>query len=161
MSIAADTRDAVREHPFLVHALRAGVVNHAAAAAFLDVEAETEAVATALRRYSEVLPAFEAAARTAQVTMHSGVTLGEDVDDPLLSVGDTTVGASGGSLTAVLATGEVDPATLGGVCSRLAVEGVEAQAAGVAGNAMVVVVDRRDGATTVRLVEQVLANAPA
>lgn len=160
MSIAADTRDAAREHPFLVHALRAGLVNHAAAAAFLDVEGESEAVATALRRYAEELPPLEAAARTAQVTMRSGVSLGDEVDDPLLAVGDAAVGAGGGSLTAVLATGDVDPAALGQACSRLAVEGVEAHAVGVAGDSMVVVVDRRDGATTVRLVERVLATAP-
>ena len=35
MSLAAETREAVRTHPFLLDALRAGVVNYNAAAAWL------------------------------------------------------------------------------------------------------------------------------
>lgn len=160
MSIAAETRDAAREFPFLLHALRAGVVNYAAAAAFLDIEGETEAIATALRRYAEELPAFETTDRSARVTMQSGVGLADDPDDPLLAVGSTAVCSDAGSLTAVLATGDVDPSTLAAVCSRLAVENSVCHAAGVAGDTMVVVVGRRDGATTVRIAEEVLANAP-
>ena len=161
MSIAAATRDAARKHPFLLHALRAGVVNYAAAAAFLDIDGESDAIATALRRYAEELPSFEAAARRARVTMESGVGLRDDAEDPLLSVGGTGVVPGAGSLTAVLATGEVDPATLGAVLSRLVVEDAEVHAAAVADETLVVVVGRRDGATAVRVAEEVLANAPA
>ena len=49
MTVAAETREAVRDHPFLETALRAGVVNYTAAARFLDV-GEEEAVAAALRQ---------------------------------------------------------------------------------------------------------------
>lgn len=161
MSIAAETRDAARKHPFLLHALRAGVVNYAAAAEFLTIEGETDAIATALRRFAEELPEFETTRRDARVTMQSGVSIvDEGVDEPLLAVGGTAVELGGGSLTAVIATGDVDPALLGAVCSRLAVADAETFAAGVAGETLAVVVGRRDGATTVRIVEEVLATVP-
>lgn len=162
MSIAAETRDAARRHPFLLHALRAGVVNYAAAAEFLDIEGETDAIATALRRFAEELPEFETTRREARVTMQSGVGIDDegDADEPLLAVGATNVTAGTGSLTAVLATGDVDPEALGSVCSRLAIANAETYAAGVAGETMVVIVGRRDGATAVRVVEEVLANVP-
>lgn len=161
MSIAAETRETARRHPFLLHALRAGVVNYAAAAEFLSIEGETDAIATALRRFAGELPEFETASRETRVTMQSGVRIADEgVDEPLLAVGTTGVEADGGSLTAVLATGDVDTQALGAVCSRLAVADAESYAAGAAGETLVVVVGRRDGATTVRIVEEVLATVP-
>ncbi|MFT4958602.1 MAG: hypothetical protein ACI9EZ_001934, partial [Halobacteriales archaeon] len=55
MSLAERTREAARARPFLVEGLRAKVVNYTAAARFLDVDGEVDAVATALRRYGEGL----------------------------------------------------------------------------------------------------------
>jgi len=168
MSIAETTREAVRRRPFLLDALRAGVLNYSAAAAYLDVDGDDDAVATALRRFREELPAFDTGERDARVRMQSGVGLreagarGGDGDDdatPLLAVGGTVV-TDGGSLSAVLATGDVDTAALTSVCSRLAAEGVDAHAAAVAGESLVVVVDRRDGAATVRAVESALERVP-
>jgi len=66
MTVAADARAAVREHPFLETALRAGVVNYTAAARFLDVGAE-EAVAAALRRYAAELDDYAPTDRRATV----------------------------------------------------------------------------------------------
>jgi len=107
MSVAAATRAAVREHPILLDALRAGVVNYTAAAAWLtsraDLDGDTDAVAAALRRLSEDLPALARASRSARVSMQTGV----------------------------------------------------------AGETLVVVVSRRDGATAVRVVEDVLAGEKA
>ena len=80
MTLAAETRAAVRRRPFLYEALRAGVVNYAAAARLLDVEGEQGAVVAALGRYAEALPNYEASAREARVTMRSG--LGERAVDP-------------------------------------------------------------------------------
>ena len=48
MSLAAETRAAVRARPWLLEALRAGVVNYAAAAESLDVDGDTDSIATAL-----------------------------------------------------------------------------------------------------------------
>ena len=181
MSLAAETREAVRERPFVRDALRAGVLNHSAAAAWLVEEAEidgtTEAVSAALRRFRDDLPAYETAARTATVSMRSGVEVaardpadaGSPADgggdpvgaaDPIVSVGGTTV-ESGGRETAVLATGAVDAAALAAVLERLAAAGVDVSAAAVAGDALAVVVGRRDGATAVRTVEAALSAVPA
>ncbi|MFC5277514.1 hypothetical protein ACFPM1_01840 [Halorubrum rubrum] len=180
MSLAADTREAVRDHPFLLDALRAGVLNHSAAAAWLvestDLDGDEDAVATALRRFREDLPAYATAARTASVTMRSGVGVvtddeaggaGGDGDDgeSLLRVGGAAV-VPDGSHTALLATGEVDAAALAAALSRLDAVGVAVAAAGVAvagddDGSLVAVVGRRDGATALRVVEDALAAVPS
>ncbi|PSP45784.1 hypothetical protein BRC63_00815 [Halobacteriales archaeon QH_10_70_21] len=68
MTVAADAREAVRDHPFLETALRAGVLNYTAAARFLDVGDE-EAVAAALRRYADELDDHDPPDRRASVSM--------------------------------------------------------------------------------------------
>ncbi|MGM0683558.1 MAG: DUF7523 family protein [Halobacteriota archaeon] len=175
MSLAADTREAARARPFVLDALRAGVLNHSAAAAWLadeadlgdgDGDADTDAIATALRRFREELPAYATAERAASVSMRSGVGLNEDADDAeatdadsLLRVGGAAVVPEGRD-TAVLATGDVDTGALATVLRRLDAAGVAVAAAGVAGDALVVVVGRRDGATAVRVVEAALTSVP-
>lgn len=185
MSLAAETRAAVRARPFLLEGLRAGVVNYAAAARALDVAEDTEAVATALRRFAERLPKRETGERRARVTMHGELAaVDSDAEGPLLSVGgrgfaeagegagdaggdgggssggDGSESTGDGSLTGVLATGEVDPAALAHALGVLAANGVDARAAGVARDSMLVVVDRRDGPATVRAVEAALDAVP-
>lgn len=159
MSLAEETRAAVRARPFLLDGLRAGVVNYAAAARAIDVAEDTEAVATALRRYADRLPALDAEARQARVTMHGG--LSPDADDPLLFVGDVGYGEDDGPFTAVLASGEVDAGTLAHVLGVFAGNGVEVEAAGAAEGSLVVLVERRDGPAAVRHVEAALETAPA
>lgn len=167
MSLAADTRDAAREHPFLFDALRAGVVNHTAAADFLNLDGEQEAVATALRRFAEELDDYETDTRPARVTMQSGVAVADEETetddseaDPLLALAGTKLVATGGSQTAVLATGAVDTACLSAVLDRLAVADVAVDAAAVVGETLLVVVGRRDGANAVRVVESALDAVP-
>jgi hypothetical protein len=175
MSLAAETREAVRAHPFVRDALRAGLMNHSAAAAWLadraDLDGDPDAIAAALRRFREDLPAYETEARTANVTMRSGVGIlgagDEDRtdDDPagdprgLLRVGDAAV-VDGGDRTAILATGDVDAAALAAALGRLAAVDVDVAAAGTAGDALVCVVSRRDGASAVRAVEAALDAVP-
>lgn len=206
MSLAAETREAVRQRPFLLDALRAGVVNYTAAAEFLGLDGDAESIATALRRYAADLPAHATDARDTRVTMQSGVGLQRSagttspVDDdgpvspaddagpadaagptdtagpadaerggdstadeaaPLLSVAGTAVVPDAGSLTAVLATGEVDAAALAAVLDRLRIADVSVDAAGVAEDTLLVVVPRRAGAKTVRLVEAAVDAVPA
>ncbi len=169
MSLAADTREAVRKHPFVLDALRAGVLNHSAAAAWLAEEAgiggDPDAIATALRRFREDIPSYETDSRTASVSMRSGVAVEEHEagaldDDPLFRVGGAAV-LSGGRDTAVLASGDVDAAALAAVLRRLAAVDVDVSAAGVAGDALVVIVERRAGATAVRVVEAALGAIPS
>jgi hypothetical protein len=177
MSLAADTREAARARPFVLDALRAGVLNHSAAAAWLadeadlgGADADTDAIATALRRFREDLPPYATDDRAASVSMRSGVGVVEGAGDglengdgggatPLLSVGGAAVVPEGRD-TAIVATGDVDAGALATVLRRLGAADVDVAAAGVAGEALVVVVGRRDGATAVRLVEEALAAVP-
>jgi hypothetical protein len=159
-SLAARTREAARRHPFLLEALAAGVVNYTAAARFLADELDDpdeEAVATALRRFGADLDRT-AADRGVRVSMESGVGVAEAPAEPLVSVAGTALaaGAGEGGSTALLARGEVGADGLRAVLGRLAAEGVDPSAAGVAGGVLVAVVDRRDGATALRTVEAAL-----
>ena len=169
-SQAAAARRAAREHPFLLDALRAGVVNYTAAADFLGLDAEDEAVATALRRFANDLPEYDTEARDARVRMRRGVGLADEVDggddddggaedDPVLVVGDSAV-VPGGSMTAVTAEGDVDDDALAAVLSRLSRRSVVVDAAGVAGETLAVVVPEPDGATALRAVEDALDAVP-
>lgn len=167
MSLAAATRDAVRERPFLRAALRAGIVNYTAAADWLverdAVDGDREAVATALRRFAADLPVYATEDRRASVSMHSGVALETESatdDDALIHVGDAAV-VSGGSKTAILATGAVDARALTRVLGRLDGDEIEPHAASVAVDTLAVLVDRRAGADAVRIVEDALDAVPA
>jgi hypothetical protein len=156
MSLAADTRRAVRARPFLRDALRAGVVNYAAAARYLDLGDE-EAVVAALRRFERDLPDREEPAVGARVTMERGLERTDDPDEALLRVGDTSLASGGGELTAVSASGDgVDARTLGLVLRRLDGEGVAVAAAGAADGVALVVVLNRDGPDALRYVEDTL-----
>ncbi|ELY76990.1 hypothetical protein C488_07672 [Natrinema pellirubrum DSM 15624] len=159
MSLAAETRRTVDRRPFLRTALRAGVVNYTAAARSLPIEGEADAIATALRRYADELPAHETDSRDVRVRMESGVGRleeGADRDDALVTVGDAAFGPCGGDSTAIVATGEVDAAATGAALERLDVEGIAPDAAAVADGTMILVVDRRAGATALRAVEDAL-----
>ena len=175
MSLAAETREAVRQRPVLYDGLRAGIVNYTAAAKSLDIDGDTEAIATALRRFGDSLSAEEADAdsdsdtrdkaadRSLTVRMESGI--GRVDTDALLAVDGAGFGGNGDteptsnvadespSLTAIHATGDVDSELLATVVDRLRNDEIEVHAAGVADDALVVLVPRRSGATALRLVE--------
>ncbi|WP_135304566.1 DUF7523 family protein [Haloarcula amylovorans] len=157
MSLAAATRDAVRERPFLYDALRAGVVNYTAAARTLDVDGETDAVATALRRYAEELPDDPTHDSEARVSMHSGLGRADEVDDtagsPLLVVGDATFVDGAGSLTGIVANGDLSPPALADVLGRLRAADVPVEAAAVGDETLAVVVERRHGPDALRITE--------
>lgn len=156
MSLAADTRRAVRARPFLRDALRAGVVNYAAAARYLDLGDE-EAVVAALRRFERDLPDHDDPSVGARVTMERGLERTADPEDALVRVGDTSLASGGGELTAVIASGDgVDPRALGLVLRRLDGEGVAVAAAGAADGVALVAVLNRDGPDALRYVEDTL-----
>lgn len=154
MTVAADTRAAVRAHPFLYTALEADIVNYTAAAEFLDV-GETDAVAAALRRYADAIDSDDREPRRVSVTMTSGVAE-TDGDGGLLTVGGRTFAAGDGALTAVLASGDVEASALEAVLGRLRTADIDAVAAGGAAGHVAVVVERRSGADAVRAVEGAL-----
>lgn len=165
MSLASETRRAVDDHPFLLAALRAGVVNYTAAARYLDVDGETDAVATAIRRYAEELPAYETEACDARVRMESGITAvpidGSHPETALLAVGGTSFRTDGGDLTAIVGTGGVDTTALAEALQHLSIEDIAPVAAGVSEGAMMIVVDRLEGANALRAVEDALEAVPA
>ncbi|WP_049970973.1 DUF7523 family protein [Haladaptatus cibarius] len=166
MSLAETTREAVRRHPFLYSALRAGVLNYTATARYLSDEIgdDTDAIATALNRFSDEVPEYDTDSRDVRVTMQSGLGeqdgLGESDQRPILTVGDTGFAPDTGSMTAVLATGNVDATALAHALSRLAVDDISVVAAAVADESLIVVVGRRDGANAVRAVENALDSVP-
>jgi hypothetical protein len=168
MTVAADTREAVRSNPFLQTALRAGVVNYTAAARFLDDRGaidggDQEAIAAALRRYVEDLDPYAPPDRRVSVSMRSGIAAvdGADAadapDDPLLVVGETRYAVGdGGDLTAVVVTGDVEAPDLAIVLERLRTAEVGVEAAAGGDGTLAVVVARREGANAVRAVEDAL-----
>jgi len=161
MTLAERTRAAARDQPFLVDALRAGVANYAAAARYLDVDGDPDAVATALRRYADELPDRGPTERDVRVTMERGVGRIEDAGsasarEVLLSVSGSAFGATDDGKTAVLATGDVDLAAAHAALDALAVEGVAVDALAHADDVLAVVVPKLDAATALRAVERAL-----
>jgi hypothetical protein len=150
-------REAVREQPFLRHALAAGVINYAAAARFLGEE--SEAAAAALRRHAEELDFFTPE-RSVRVTIERGVGAVEDGTEGTLRVGGTAFHPGEGDLVCVLASGEVDPRTLSHALDVLDARGVTVVAAGVADETLAAVVGRRDGPDALRAVERAVAGVP-
>lgn len=152
MTLAAKAREKAREQPFIHEALKAGVLNYSAAARFLDIGDE-ESVAAALRRYGEELE-YEREESDLRVTMETG--LGQKTNGSgLLYIGDTAYVPGEGSLTAILATGSVSLRRFRAVLCRCEAESIDIHAGGVTDETFLVVVDRRDGPETIRLVESV------
>ncbi|MFB6299245.1 MAG: hypothetical protein ABEH65_03190 [Halobacteriales archaeon] len=157
MTLAAATRSAAREHPFLIEALRAGVVNYAAAARLLDVDGDQEAVATALRRFAEELSDYTLEDRTVRVRMRRGID--DAAAESLLAIDD--VSHLTDEQTALIASGDVDPNGAAVAIRRLAVADISVHAAGVTADRVVVLVPTADGPEALRIVEESLAAVPA
>lgn len=155
MSIAEETRAAVRDHPFLYEALRASVLNYTDTAAFLDIGDE-EAVAAALRRYETDLSkqADEQRQGTVKVRMERGLGVTAEEHGPIV-VGGSGFAPDGGDLTGIIATGPVSAGDLRRVLGRCETADIDVEAAGVTDETLVLVVGRRDGANAIRLVEDI------
>jgi hypothetical protein len=177
MSVAAATREAVRDRPALFDALRAGVVNYTAAADTLDVDGDREAIATALRRFAAELADAESTAdetpesteRSITVRLHSDIA-SQECPDALLAVGGqgisqpasapaaaeaTEAAVDTDGQTALRVTGDVDARLLAAALDRLRIAEIPVAATGLAAETMVVVVPRRAGPTAVQLIEAV------
>lgn len=152
MSLAERTRKALKAAPFIHEALRAGVVSYTAAARYLDVKGDTDAIASAIRRYTDALTPPETGSETT-VRMERGVQLGSgNHDDGLLTVGDVTV-EDGGECTAYILAPLADQRLFGSILTRLAIEGVPVRAAGVSPETAVIVVGSEAGPEALRIVE--------
>lgn len=162
MTVAERTREAVRDRPFLADALAAGVVNYSAAASSLDIDAETDAVTAALRRYGEELTR-ETPDHDARVTMERGLSVVTDPEtstaaEPLLRVAGTALTDDGGRLAAIVARGDADPLALERTLGRLRTAEIDTEVAGVGRDALVVAVQSRESAAAVRAVEDALGD---
>lgn len=157
MSLAARTREAVQERPFLHDALRAGIVNYSAAARQLPIDGDEDAVATALRRYAEELPDHDPEQADVRVRMNGGMEWQSGFDtDALLAVDDLSL-AAGSGRTAIIATGSVPIISLSTVLERLHIEGIDVDGAGATEACLVVTVPRSEGANALRIVEATLS----
>lgn len=150
-SLAAETRAAVDAHPFVHDALRAGILNYAAAARYLDVDGEEEAIATALRRYEAELPELAGPESDIRVRMAS------DVGSDILVVDGETPAAIDDPVTAITVAGAVDAAFLATALSRLGVADVTVEGAGFADDVGIVLVPRRQGARALQVIEDTAA----
>jgi hypothetical protein len=155
-SLAARTREAVRARPFLFDALRAGVVNYTAAARWLPVEGDTDAVATALRRYAEELDGDAVPESGGRVDMRSGLGTVEDDEDALLTVADAGYAPGSGSLTGIVVAGVAGVHTFERVLGALRAADIDVDAAGFADGTALLIVGHRDGPDAVRAVEAAL-----
>mgnify|MGYP000084753178 CR=1 FL=1 len=144
-SIAAETRRAVDQTPYLRQALRAGVLNYTEAARRLDVAAEPGAVASALRRYEEELPPLGASKSTVSVRMERQPEAG------CLSVVGTEPDLT--DQTAITISGSPDPGLFGRALSALHTASVSVSGAGFVEGTGVVLVPSEDGATALRSIE--------
>jgi hypothetical protein len=147
-SIAAETRRAVDRRPFLRRALRAGILNYTAAARELDLSGETEAVASALRRYAAELPPPEPQSGSVRVRMERGT------DEQVTVAGQAP---EADSPTAIVLEGGLSAQRFANAVSALAAAEVPLLAAGTVGDRGTLLVPRGEGSTALRLVEAAVA----
>ena len=153
MSIAERTRDAVDQRPFLVEALRAGVVNYTAAARYLDI-GETDAVAAALRRYAKELPAEPPTSGDVRLRMITGIGHSSADDDAVLTIGSSAFVPEDGDLTAVVAEGDITTSQAAAILSRLALDETAIDGMAADHERLILVTDRRAAPSVLRVVEQ-------
>lgn len=156
MSIAERTRTAAQRHPFLIEALRSGVLNYTAAARFLDI-GETDAVAAALRRYAEDLPAASHSDADIKLRMITGVGKTDDTNDSLLVIDGESFATGIGELTAIVADGPIPMRGYVRALWRLEESSIPIRASGTSEQGLIVVTDRNGGPNALRIVEESLA----
>ena len=155
MSLAKRTREETRRYPFLVEAMRAGVLNYTAAARFLDV-GDTEPVAAALRRYSDELPPLRTEGNDVRLRMITGIGDSSETEETLIQIDGNQFGRGSGNLTAIVADGAMSVRVIGRVLWQLAEFEVSVYASAMDGNRLVIVTDRLDGPSALRVVEETL-----
>lgn len=158
MSLAEETRSAVHHRPYLLTALRAGIVNYAAAARTLGISEDTEAVATALRRYADELPPATTESRQARVSIESNIESLHQSGLVSTTIQDHFTDKE--SQTAVLVEGDIDAATLEHALALLRTNKITVTAASVTPEHMVIIVNRLDASHVIRLVEEALDAVP-
>lgn len=152
MTVAATTREAIRDWPFLELALRAGIVNFTAAARFLDC-GETDAVAVALRRYAEEIGEIEHPEPTARVSMQSNIEQTSSQENAILTIASTNFSINDGSLTAIIGEGNIGSSDLEWLLGKMRIESIEVVAAAAGPESAVIIVPRSSAPNTLRIIE--------
>lgn len=156
MSTAERTREALRQHPFLVLALRADILNYRATARFLDI-GDPDAVAAALRRYRQELDEFTPGELDLRIRVRRNVDLEELAADGMAPGVDAP---ADDSYSAITAAGEPTPAFVATAVLGLATAGIRVTAQGATAEQAVFVVPNDDAAAALRTVEAIAAACP-
>lgn len=151
MTVAEETRTKLEAHHFLYLGLRAGVLNYSAVARFLESE-DIETAAAALRRYSESVDSFSTDTIDSTIRMHSGVSPGSS--EPVVTIGRTEYGGSGGEFTALVSNSQIGSGPLGAILQRLDIVGISVEAVSSDSEGFAVVVPRTDGPAALRCIEE-------
>lgn len=156
MSTAERTRAALRRHPFVALALRAGILNYRATARYLDC-GDADAVAAALRR--------EHAAATDLDVSDLGVRvrLARNVDPDALAADGHPVlghGIDASSVSTVTVAGTLGSAFVPLALLGLAVHGIDIHAHVATAERAVFVVGDHEGASALRAIEEVASAVP-
>lgn len=155
MSLASQTRETVKNHPCIHEALRAGVINYSAAARFLPIAGDTEAIASALRRYEEQLASPTTQSRDVSISMHSSYPseqAGFSEENP--SDIDTE------TVTWLCVSGNISPAFVGSLLLGCKSHEIPIHAVSANEGTAVICVPRSTGAAALRCIENVL-NPPS
>lgn len=174
MSLAAETRAAARAHPWLMTALRAGIVNYRAAASFLDIDGDSDSVARALRRFADTLDEFTSTDISGvTVRMHHGVDIvsddcgvvqqqDESESDILLRVTDDCILTTDGRLSAIIVNNisEISISAFMTALGCVQTEEITITAAGSTRDIFIIVVPREEGANALRSIEAALTVIP-
>lgn len=151
MSLASRTRDTVKKYPCIHEALRTGVINYSAAARFLPVSGDTEAIASALRRYAEELPDPTPKPRDISITMHTSYPdqltgLPAEIPEP----------SDEGPVTWLCVSGDITPVLVGSVLLGCKIHEIPVLAVTATDGTAVLSVPRSAGAAALRCMENVI-----
>ncbi len=146
MSLASRTRETVKKYPCIHEALRAGVINYSAAARYLPISGDTEAIASALRRYGEQLDNQTDQYFDLSITMHTSYPL-QLTDLPPTIEKD--------SVTWLCVSGDITPIVVGSLLLGCKSHEIPVHAVSANERTAVICVPRTSGATALRCIEHV------
>lgn len=151
MSLASRTRDTVKKYPCIHQALRAGVINYSAAARYLPVSGDTEAIASALRRYAEELPDPTPKPIDVSITMHTSYP--DQLSGLPAETPDTN---EEGSITWLCVSGDITPVLVGSVLLGCKSHEIPVQTVSANDGTALISVPQSAGAAALRCIEHVL-----
>lgn len=151
MSLASRTRETIQNFPCIHEALRVGVINYSAAARFLPVAGDTEAIASALRRYENHLSGPANQSRDISISMHSSY--------PSEQAGlteETPYDTDTETVTWLCVSGDISPTVVGSLLLGCKSHDIRVNAVSANEGHAVICVPRSSGTSALRCIESVL-----